>query len=71
MPVQPYIDTLNTVRVFRTTTNAVPSAAGDGEFEVGDVILNGAPQGSGVGIWICTARGTGATATFKALTLGA
>lgn len=58
-------------RVFLSTDGNPPSHAGDGDFRVGDWIINTVPTagGAGVAMWICTTAGNGATATFTALTL--
>ena len=57
--------------VYLSVGNAPPSNAGDGTFEVGDWVINGAPTAGGTSHWICTVRGAGNVATFKAVALGA
>lgn len=56
---------------YLSTDNNPPSHAGDGNFNVGDRIINIAPAAGGTAEWICTAAGTGATATFKAVAISA
>lgn len=51
--------------------SAIPSAATDGPFKVGDWIVNTAPTAGGTAVWICTTAGTGATGTFKAVSIAA
>lgn len=57
--------------VYLGSTSAPPSAAGDGTFEVGDLVINNAPTPSGTWAWVCTTRGVGGTAVFKAIAVGA
>ncbi len=57
--------------VFLSTDGNPPSHAGDGDFKVGDWIINTVPTASGVSHWVCTAGGTGATATFNAVATAA
>lgn len=48
--------------------SSVPSAASDGPFKVGDWIVNTSPSSGGNAFWVVTVAGTGATATFRAVT---
>jgi len=57
--------------VWLSTSNAAPSSAGDGYFNVGDWVINTAPAAGGTLLWVCTGAGTGATATFKAVVIAA
>ena len=56
---------------YMSTDANPPSHAGDGNFNVGDIIWNSAPTAGGVLLWVCTGAGTGATATFKTVSIGA
>ncbi len=57
--------------VYLSTDGNPPSHAGDGNFVVGDWIINTVPTAAGVSHWVCTAGGTGATAVFNACVIAA
>jgi len=65
MAVNPEVFRMGYMNIYFAT--AVPSLAGEGPFEVGDWIILTAPTAAAAPGWVCTARGTGATATFKAM----
>jgi hypothetical protein len=46
---------------------AIPSLAGEGPFEVGDWVIHTDAAVGEPPAWVCTAAGTGATATFGAM----
>lgn len=56
---------------YLSTDNNPPSHAGDGNFNLGDIIWNSAPTAGGTLLWVCTTAGTGATATFKGVAISA
>ena len=69
--VKPPIFLLGTAQLYMSDTGAPPSAAGDGNFVVGDIILNSVPTAGGTFCWVCTTAGPGGTAVFKTVAIGA
>ena len=69
MALIPYVASINGNTNFEYYGTAVPSAAGDGYFQVGDRVINTAPATGQPYAWVCTVAGTGATATFKTWSL--
>jgi hypothetical protein len=51
--------------------DAAPTLPAEGNFVVGDIVINTAPAAGGASpfAWVCTTAGAGGTAVFTTLTL--
>jgi len=50
-------------------STTAPASASEGPFKVGDWVILTNPTASNPVIYVCTVAGTGATATFKTISL--
>lgn len=69
MALIPYVQLINGNTNTEYYGTAVPSSAGDGNFVVGDRVIITTPATGQPYIYVCTVAGTGASATFKSISL--